>query len=417
MSKFFKINILFYVILAGILFVSCSDSDNDNNSQVTVDKNGNYYVLLTGQISDGQGFATAYGEMPSGDIKNVREGSLSCNANGISQFGKWVFKRASLNPNRAATLIRYKIDDKGNIVEDAELSGKSATSRFIYNDTLGFFTSTDMDMLKVYKFNPTTMQRTGEIDLSKLKSAEYGYQAVGTSFMVAKEGKLYVNYYTNVENEEENFRKNKPQGNVKLVVIDIATGKYEKTIRRDGINFIGYPGNENQMWCMGDDGALYMCSYGFGATGVTNKSAIVRIKKGETDFDQNWIIKADDFTQGTTFGAVCVKNNKLYTLMSSYPMDFKTILTDDSYAYYAFDKEDLSKAPTKILDVPTTTYPFVCGQDITVIDNKIYFRVVNNDKKYNGYYVQNSDGTYKPAFNVTSGGTVWGLCKVIQKAK
>lgn len=413
MNKFFRINVLFITLLTVLLSYSCSDDDNDEPKE-NGSKNSNY-ILLTGDMGQNQAYATAYANMPSGDVNNIKTGSLVFDCNGLQSFGNWVFKRASPN-KKQATLFRYSVNEAGNLVEDNELSGSQASSRFIYNDTLGFYTAADLGLLKIQKFNPSTIQRTGEIDLSHLKSSEFGYQAVGTSLMVAKEGKLYVNYYTNKENQEENYRKNTPPGFIQLVVIDIKTQKYEKTIRRDGINFIGYPAHENQMWCIGDDGALYLCSHGFGPTGITNNSAIVRIKKGETDFDQNWIIEANKYTQGTTFGAVCVKNNKLYTLMSTTPMKFETILTDDTYNFYTFDKEDLSKAPTLLKDIPSTTYPFVCGQVITEIDNKIYFRVVNN-KGNNGYYVLDNDNTFKQAFNVNSGGVIWGLCKLVKKDK
>jgi hypothetical protein len=259
------------------------------------------------------------------------------------------------------------------------------------------------------------MERSGDIDLSAIRDQQYGYQDIGTSLIVAKEGKLYVDIFSNKENEKGNFFINEPLGFVQLAVVDIASGKYEKTIRRENISYIGYPGNENQMWGLGDDGALYFCSHGFGATGAINGSAIVRIKKGDTDFDKEWIIKADDYTKGTSFGTVCVKDDKLYTSMSSQALAFTTLLTDVSYSYYAFNKENIAQGPTKISDIPLTTYPFQCAQSITAIDDKVYFRVVNNADK-NGYYVLGDNNTATQVFNVASGGVVWGFCKLVVKA-
>lgn len=414
MCKYFRITPLILSILSVIFLSACSDNNDSPNGD---GNSNNYYALLTGDMTTPPfvGYATAYTEMPSGNINNIKTGSLGIQTNGMQGAGKWIFKRSSLASQSKDDLIRYAINAAGNLVEDGRISSGLNSNYFIYNETLGFYVDADRSLLKIQKFNPSTMQRTGDIDLSAIRDQEYGYQDVGTSLIVAKDGKLYVDIFSNKDEKKGNFFTNSPLGFVQLAVIDIASGKYEKTIRRDNISYIGYQGNENQMWTLGDDGALYFCSHGFGATGAINGSAIVRIKKGETDFDKNWIIKADDYTRGTSFGAVCVKDNKLYTIMSSQALDFRTMLTDISYSYYAFNKENISQGPTKISDIPLTTYPFQCAQAITVIDNKVYFRVVNNADK-NGYYVLNNDNKATQAFNVTSGGVVWGLCKLVVKA-
>ena len=333
----------------------------------------------------------------------------------MKSASKWVFKRSSLASQSKDDLIRYSIDASGNLVEDARISSGLNSNYYIYNDTLGFYVDADRSLLKIQKFNPSTMARTGDVDLSDIRDTQYGYQDVGTSLITAKEGKLYVDIFSNTGEQKGNFFTNTPLGFVQLAVVDIATGKYEKTIRREGISYIGYPGNENQMWSLGDDGALYFCSHGFGATGAINGSAIVRIKKGSSDFDSDWIIKADDYTKGTSFGTVCVKDNKLYTLMSSQALAFTSLLTDVSYSYYSFDKENIAGGPTKISNIPLTTYPFQCAQAITAIDDKVYFRVVNNSEQ-NGYYVLGDNNTATQAFNVASGGVVWGFCKLVVKA-
>lgn len=414
MRKNVKISTLLFLFTIGLLSSSCSDNDDNNPKEKTT----NHYVLLTGDMTTSpySGYATVYTEIPSGNIDNIEPHSLGIQSNGMQSFGKWVFKRSSLGKSESSKddIIRYSLNASGNLFIDKYFSSNSKTNYYIYNETVGFYTDSEKGLLKIQTFNPSIMQRTGEIDVSAVRDTKYGYQDVGTSLIAAKEGKLYVDITSNKENKKGNFMTNTPLGFVEVAVIDIASGTYEKTIRFEGISYIGYPGNENQMWTLGDDGSLYFCSHGFGATGATNGSAIVRIKKGETDFDKGWIIKADDYTKGTSFAAVCVKDNKLYTIMSSKAIAYSTIFTDVSYSYYSFDKENIAKGPTKISDIPLTTYPFQCAQAITAIDNKVYFRVVNNTDK-NGYYVLDSDNKVKQAFNVTSGGVVWGFCKLVVK--
>lgn len=414
MRKNLKISSFLFLLVIGIFLSACSDDDTPTIEE----DSANHYVLLTGDMTTSPyvGYATTYSSIPSGSIDNVKSGSLAIQTNGMQYFGKWVFKRSSLASQSKDDIIRYSVDASGNLVEDGRISSGLGSNYYIYNETLGFYVDADRSLLKVQTFNPSTMQRTGDIDLSAIRDSKYGYQDVGTSLIAAKEGKLYVDIFSNTGEQKGNFFTNTPLGFVQLAVIDIASGKYEKTITREGISYIGYPGNENQMWTLGDDGGLYFCSHGFGATGAINGSAIVRIKEGASDFDSNWIIKADDYTNGTSFGAVCVKNNKLYTVMSSQALAFTSLLTDVSYSYYAFNKENIAEGPTKIANIPLTTYPFQCAQAITAIDDKVYFRVVNNSDQ-NGYYVLGDNNTATQAFNVASGGVVWGLAKLVVKTE
>lgn len=410
MYTFLNLKALFLLVLTGLFFSACS---KETNKDIEPEKSVNYYALLTGDMTTSPfaGYLTTYTEVPSGSIDNVKSGSLSIQTNGMREGDRWVFKRTSLAAQGKDDLVRYAVDAAGKMKEDGRISSGQNSNYCIYNDTLGFYVDADRGLLKIQKFNPSSMQRTGDIDLSAVRDTKYGYQDVGSCLIVAKEGKLYADIFSDEKTKKGNFFINKPSGFVQLAVIDIASGKYEKTIRYDGISYIGYPGNENQMWALGDDGALYLCSHGFGATGAINGSAIVRIKKGTADFDKNWIIRANDYTPGTSFGTVCVKDGKLYTAMSSRALDFKTLLTDVSYSYYSFDKENITQGPAKISDIPLTTYPFMCAQAITVIDGNVYFRVVNNTDK-NGYYVLEKNHAARQAFNVASGGVVWGFCQL-----
>ncbi len=402
----------FLWMMAGAMFSSCSDDKNDPEVE---DEGKSYYALLTGDMTSSPyaGYITTYSEVPSGTIDNVQAGSLAMQTNGMRYYSPWAFKRTSWASQGKDEIIRYAVNASGNMEESGRITSGENSNYYIHDESNGFYIDLDRGLLKIQKFNPSTMLRTGEIDLSGLRNEKYPYQDVGTNILASKDGKLYADVFYNTTDIKGNFFQNTPLGFVELAVIDVATGKYEKSIRNENINHIGYPSNENPMWSLGDDGALYFCSHGFGATGAGG-SAIVRIKKGETGFDKNWIIKADDLTQGTSFGTVCVDNGKLYTQIGSKPLSYRGLLTDAIYDYYVFDKENPSAGATKIAGVPQTTYTFQCGQSIMAIDGKVYFRVVNNDDQ-NGYYVLGDNNTATRAFNVASGGIVWGFAKLIKK--
>jgi hypothetical protein len=419
--KKLKLNVIKWMMLpalaAAILSVNaCSDRDDPTPEPQTKTS----YALLTGDMAQAPyvGYLTAYAEMPTGSVDNIKTSSLAAHANGMRHGGKWVFKRMNMGGMTGNDGIqRYGTDETtGAMKEDGQIVSGGECNFYVYDDATSFYIDRDRGLLKIQKFSPATMQRTGEIDLSdKLGATSFEYRAVGTSLIAGKEGKLFVDiaYGTNA-GKGSPFNGDPALGYIDLAVIDIASGNYEKTIRYEGISYLGYPANENQMWATGDDGALYFCAHGISiATMGASGSSIIRIKKGSTDFD-NWIIRGDDYTPGTCMAVVCVKNGKLYTQISTEALSIMTMSTSAIFDYYAFETENLSKAPVKITGMPQSTFVFQSWQGITVIDGKVYFRVVNSSAGKNGYYVLGDNNTAIEVFNITSGGEVWGFVQMTE---
>ncbi|MEK6508996.1 hypothetical protein [Myroides sp. C4067] len=402
--------------MAGLFaFASCSSDDNSSSEPTKpVEQTKTSYALLTATlgVQPFVGYLSNYDKMPEGDLDNIHKGSLQIKGNGMKAYGEWVFQRLQLGRVSSPDdgILRYSINADGSLSETGRITGMSSNF-YVHDKTTGYYADIGRGLLKIQVFNPSTMQRTGEIDLSVVEDKKAEYQAVGSRFIASKDGKLYVDIITGTKDGQGSQMKDPAPGYIKLAVIDIATGKYEKTIQDNRISYVGYGGNANQMWTMGDDGAIYMCSHGFGVNGATNGSAIVRIKKGATEIDKDWIIKIDDYVKNTTVGSVGVKDGKLYTAWSDKAFSYTDILPNPNFTYYAFDKENIAAGPKAVTGIPQSTYAFQDAQAITTIDGKVYFRVVNN-KDYNGYYVLGSDNVAKPAFNIGKGGQVWGLVKL-----
>ncbi|MGL5275094.1 hypothetical protein [Myroides sp.] len=406
------------LVLAGFFaFTSCSSEDNSGSepTKPEVEKTESYAVLTaTLGVQPFVGYLTNFAKMPEGNIDNVQKGSLQVKGNGMKAYGEWIFQRMQLGRVSSPDdgILRYSINPDGSLVETGRITGMSSNF-YVHDKTTGYYADAGRGLLKMQIFNPSTMQRTGEIDLSVVEDKKAEYQAVGSRFIASKDGKLYVDIITGTKDGQGSQMKDPAPGYIKLAVIDIATNKYEKTIQDNRISYVGYGGNANQMWTMGDDGALYMCSHGFGVDGATNGSAIVRIKKGATEIDQDWIIKINDYVKNTTVGSVAVKGGKLYTAWSDKAFSYTEILPNANFTYYAFDKENIAAGPKAVEGLPKSTYAFQDAQAISTIDGKVYFRVVDN-KTYNGYYVLGADNIAKPAFNVGKGGSVWGLVKLVK---
>lgn len=404
------------LLLAAITAFTACSKKNDTATTEEASTTSSRYVILSGDMTQSPyaGNATVYTSIPSGDLNNITTNSLSLTTNGFRYYGAWVFKRIAVGSTAGTDGIqRYSVNaTTGQLVEDGQISSGGASNFYVVDATTGYYSDANRGLMKIQTFNPTTMERTGEIDLTELTNSAFEYQIVGSSLIVAKEGKLFVDILHGTATNKGSFTKDVAPGYVQVAVIDITTGKYEKTIQYDGINYIGYPSNENQMWAKGDDGALYLCSHGFGATGATNGSAIVRIKKGETDFDKTWIIKADDYMQGTSMATVAVKDGKLYTQIGTEALTYTGMLKSAIYNYYSFDVDNIAAGPTKVTGMTTTTFPFMDAQNIITIDDKVYFRVYNSEASENGYYVLGSNNTATSAFKITSGGQVWGFVKL-----
>lgn len=399
---------LFLSIAIGFLAGCTSDDKNEDPTPDEKDK----FVLMTSTSRFDAGYLTTVSGLPSGKIESLNSTSLSIvNAFGFRTFGKWFFNRS--NAAGDAGLQKYSINANGSLKDEGFIAG--STQYHIVNETTGYYLDLTRGTTKIQKFNPTTMLRTGEIDLAVVKKEGVEYHLVGQHSMASKDGKLYLSItYGTTDGAgwgDDVFNS------IYLAVVDIATDKYEKTIQYDGLKSLGWGSSGNKMWSIGDDGALYLYSTGLGNTLFAN-TAIIRIKKGETDFDRSWIFSTKDLKPGNSIVMALIKGGKLYFEMASTPLktDYSN-LTASIFEYYTYDMN--TKQVTKIEGMPLHDYAYANDQAITEIDGKVYLWVRNttpvagSTPKVNtdGYYVV-SGNTATSAFTVNHDGTIQGFAKV-----
>ena len=379
-------------------------SSNDDNLTPTPDPvEKSKYVLMTSTERFGSGYFTVLDSLPKATIANTNSKSLQVTeAFGFRTFGKWFFNRT--NAAGEVGLQKYSVNTDGSIKSDGFIS--AATQYLIVNETTGYYLDENRGLLKLQKFNPTTMLRTGEVDLSTVSKTGVEYQVVGKHTIAAKEGKLFVGitYGTKAAAGygDDVF------DSIEFAVVDMATDKYEKTIKYDGLKGIGWGSSGNKMWSVGDDGALYFYSTGLG-TGFVNPS-IIRIKKGETDFDRTWVFSTKQYSAGNSIATALVKEGKLYFEMSNTPLkaDYSN-LTSTIFEYYVYDMT--TKQITKIEGLPLHDYAYANEQTIVEIDGKVYLWVKNSAQKIDGYYVVNGTKATQ-VFNVALDGAIQGFAKL-----
>lgn len=403
--------IIFYVF-AAVVFIGCSSSD-DTDTPTPSEKEK--FVLMTTTSRFDAGFLTPVDGLPSGSIQNNNPRTLQLSsAFGFRTFGKWLFNRS--NAAGDVGLQKYSVSADGSLKDEGFIAG--STQYLVVNETSGFYLDPTRGTLKLQKFNPSTMLRTGEIDLSSLKKAGVEYQSVGQHTMAAKEGKLYVGitYGTTALGGYGDDLYN----TVEFAVLDIATDKYEKTIKYDGLRSIGWGSSGNKMWSFGDDGALYLYATGLGKMQFENPT-IIRIKKGETDFDTTWKFTTQNIRAGNSIATALIKGGKLYFELASTPLkpDYSN-LTASIFEYYTYDMT--TQQVTKIEGMPLHDYAYANEQAITEIDGKVYLWVRNGTVTNSGnttVTTVNEDGYYvvdgnkaTSAFKVAHDGSIQGFAKL-----
>jgi len=400
---------------------SCSKSKGPGVVEPTTTSK---YVMIT--MSDNNltkpGYATSFDAIPTGNVSNINSSSLQgMGMGGWRPFGNSLLKMFGSTANELG-IERLTVNASNKVVSDKFLKALDNTTNgsgnfVVANATTGFYWDGSAP-LKIQKFDPTALSRTGEIDLATAVNArganEAGilYRSIGQKFLAVKGGKLYANItYAKTNGTQKGFWDDF-YADVYIAVIDIATGTYEKTITIEDTGSIAYV-NDNNMYSFDTNGDLYIVTQGRSALG--GRSKIVRIKASETDIDKTWDLKMDDIMTGGKFVNIFATNGKIITVIPSTALtggQAGNINFSEIWEYYTIDVA--TKTRTKINGVPKVTNPGAAFGTIKV-DDKLLLRVNAPSANLNGYYQLNNDLTSASSlFNVTEGGSISGFYKITQ---
>lgn len=406
MYQNFKKTLFVLSLTATLVMTSCSSDKED--SEATGTEN---YVIMTGELPNPfSGYVTAYGStLPSGEFSNIKSTSKQILGSiGMRTFGKYFYKMTNFQNENGVQ--KFSVSSTGEIKDEGFIAcGKSVYGsghNTIVNETTGFYFDGDRGTMKIQKFNPSTMQRTGEIDLTtQLANSEIEYISVGQNILMVKEGKLFANIHYG-KSASKGFLD--AVGNtIRFAVIDIATGNFEKVITYD----TGSPQQigwyyENPMWDLGDDGALYFCAMGKIAGGA---SKILRIKAGATDIDTSWKLEMDDYQSNSCFTNVIAKGGKIYTRIPTE--ELKSNFSNLQAEIWQPAVIDINtKVATTIAGIPVGGFKGN-AEAMLEMDGKIHYLISNKTLGVNGVYkVEGTTGAQ--LFNITQGGAICGFAKV-----
>ena len=283
----FKNKITVAAIASTLMLAACGDdSSSSSTAPESNSDNAKKYGLAfmtdksmlvgTGSLSEKQGDL----------VKDFIEAS---NSGGIT-YSDGSLYLISVDEAMTSTLSRYELDEEGNLPEKP-----AATTKF---EGTGAMMVKFADKNKLYvnqtfansivAVDAKTLKTTATIDLSEY--LEDGAQMIGPGSSVIRDGKLFLSMGQLVDAQS---MIGGPQASV--AVIDVKTDKVEKVINSSLVSAVGvYDDMNNTMSFVDEDGDIYF--YAPAAMGWMEgyEEGWIRIKKGETEFDKDWVFHLHD---------------------------------------------------------------------------------------------------------------------------
>lgn len=421
--------IRFCLCFSFLVITSCTIENLDNVQNIPKTNFGNYnYVLATEDASDvdiSTFFTfnmTDIAPEQSYDLLNSSTVFINSNpstSSGHLSLHQYFFSLAKDKKGYSSTpgLYRLTLNDQNRIFVDHELNISRdnlfpARQLCIVNDHLGYFYDEGKEAQTIQIFDPMEMRLTGSIDLKDaiqqfrpeakwVDDAGNNLVRTGSLVLEQNQGKLYVSIvfleaagFNLIAESEQNFY---------LAVIDIATQNVEKIISYKGAITVGFFVTENKATSVDESGNLYFCSWGWNQFNAHRPSKIFRIRSGETDFDEGWVIDIEKlFGPKRIAQSMIAYNNKIYLHVSENPYTF----SDDEgegkiqMGYYEFDPARPDEP--KKLDIPASNTSSRMNV-FSIVDDKLYVAVPNIEKeKFNGIFSVNRNDVVKKELTIAN---------------
>jgi len=289
---------------------SCSSDDTEVNLQP--EPTGDAFVLSLA-IQGSEGNFTYY-TVPFDDVMS---GTLSAAGQGIEQPGYFDFTQidntiysiGGLDDVNVVGITRGedgKLKEVGNVSYDRSLSD---IVRADANTLVAVSMSGDSDVVTFHTIKEGDVTATGTVNrpISDLTSddapAFSGMRIVGNNLFLSYYVSDPVTFDTNYTDE------------AKVAVYSYPGFEFQKVITDDRVGPIG--GFNVKSGLIEDESQnVYAVSHSNPANGfsqVTNDSGILRIKKGETDFDTDYYFDVEEVAGGTPVHLIYLGNGKVFT--------------------------------------------------------------------------------------------------------
>lgn len=295
-------------------------------------------------------------------------------------IGQHIFVLPDYMGSTKSVLTHYVTDKKGHLSERGALTlpaNSGASNIVLASEDKAYLSMQNLGI--VMEFNPTTMQKVRDIDLNALAQPEV---RVAPGAMVVRDGLLFVG----LNQFDSQWMPRLKQAEV--AIIDTKSGKLLKKIvdTKHQLSFATRPIDAHSIFVNPKDGAIYLNCVGSFGFKPGFDGGILRIKKGETEFDADYALniaqaKVENFNHTLNYLATVRlgSDGKLYAMVASYELD-------------ASANPYLAKVMVPVcIDLEKRTVTYIPGVKpsnglaaVAEANGKIYFGVSNADD--NGFY-------------------------------
>lgn len=378
---------LFKLGLAFTLLLSISACKKDGETKpVETDDSYKYLLALSLPTIDSYPFHLLK-EVESGTANISESQEIPDLPDNVPVAGKDGF----LYLNSAEKLTKYEVGADGILkslgsVPNTGISG-GPVSTFIGDNRLLVSTGPRQAAISTFNYqiiNTESMSvaSSGTITLP----IDEGSMAI-PSIYIHRDGKVFVPYlHTNTDYESYD--------RAPVAIFNAATMAYEKTIYTDKAAGLGYSIVSSH--AIAENGDLYIiaCNSDYWALNENIPSGIVRIKSGQTEFDDYFFNISEKVGGNHTGGMIYAGNNKavVQVFRSDLVNTFRDYQNGFVLEYYVVD---LATKSVQKLDIPLTKWP---RRTLGLLENGKVAIVGNTETEGNNIYI------YDPATNVVTKG-------------
>lgn len=373
-------------VLAGIaacmLLFSCSSNDDNNtpengNNDDTLPKNETWIIYNGAANWSGGVYALKDNKSREINLSGLPFLQVTSSLGGRT-FEKSLFKVNDVS-NAKQGINKMGLDAAGKVVDQGflpSLSNAYETNFLIASATEGYYWDRVRGGLKLQTFNPATMERTGEIDFTSLSEGQ-PLESIGQLIIAKRDNKLYLDLLLG-DKASGNWQVTPVVKEVAIAVYDLTAKKIENVTKMSNTTNLGVF-IDHVLWSLDEvTGDLYFASVGDMKTQPSDYSSkILRIKKGEVNFDTTFAIDMKSYQFPAEFNRLFAYNNKIYTTIPSRAVSYYgggqhgVRYRDDVWFWNEIDVT--TKKATR-LNIPpdnfyTTQNPFFHNGDIYFLSN------------------------------------------------
>jgi len=396
---------------ASVVLISCSKDDTpdvDDNNNGGLPQNETWVIFNGNADWSGGIYALKDNKSRNINLSGIPFYQLGYSAGG-RVIGKTLYKLNGATSTELG-ITKFAINASQNVTNVGFLATPTntyETNTLIVSDTEGYYWDLGAGGLKIQKFNPSTMQRTGELDFTSLSDGS-SYEAAGQLILAKREDKLYVDLQHGSRTQAWQVKPNEEK--VKIAVYNLTTNTVENVTEYAGATHLGLFA-DHVLWSIDEvTKDLYVVAIGDMVT-QTPHSKILRIKSGETEFDQTFELTISDYQYPSDFNRIFAHNNKLYTTISGRPTSYYgggqhgvTYRQD----IWHWNEIDVNTKRARRLNIPADN--FYCYQNPFLHNGEIYFLSNNTTDNFSGVFQYNPDtGETKETFRLDGSGRLMGF--------